>query len=242
MINLEEEKQIDDYLILNRLPLDILLEVRDHMISQISHIQVREGLSFDEAFSKTKIAWEGEFKMTKYSIFFSEEIPIIFKKIIRTNNYRILRRALLIALFSFVVNLLLIYFSPNEETYKVFFKIQNGLFIIIPVFLLSTNYRIWKYIKVDFKYKGKILYSMYQQNLGLMIVGISTMAQIITNNGASIYHFLKGDPAANVISVLITMIFPFLMQTFVTFGILNFFEHKKSLKKLQSFIGSSEAS
>jgi hypothetical protein len=46
MITSAEEKQIDEYLILNKLPLDILLEVRDHMISQISDLQMHENLSF----------------------------------------------------------------------------------------------------------------------------------------------------------------------------------------------------
>ncbi len=50
-----EEKQIDDYLILNKLPLDILLEVRDHMISQVTDLQVQENLSFEKLFSTPKL-------------------------------------------------------------------------------------------------------------------------------------------------------------------------------------------
>lgn len=241
MITSAEEKQVDDYLILHKLPLDILLEVRDHMISQILDIQIRENLSFEEAFSKTKIAWEAEFKMTRYFLFSSEEIPSIFKKIIKANFRRIYRKALFIAAISFVLNLLLIYISPNEETFRLFFKIQNAFFILVPIFLIVTNYKIWKYIKNNFKYRGKILYSMYQQNLGLIIVSISTMIQVINGNGkAYTYLFLK-EGNSSLAPFLIMLVVPFLLQTMVVFSIINFIEHKKALLKIKNFIKISEA-
>ncbi|MCI3938130.1 hypothetical protein MQX03_13035 [Chryseobacterium aahli] len=236
MITSAEEKQIDDYLILNKLPLDILLEVRDHMISQILDTQVHENLSFEKAFFKTKIAWEDEFKMTRYFMFSSQEIPAIFKKIVKANYRRIFRKAVSVAAISFALNLLLIYISPDEETFRLFYKIQNALFIMVPIFLIVTNYKIWKYIKHDFKYRGQISYSMYQQNLGLMIVSISTMAQSLTNSGkAYTYLFLK-EGNSSFAPFLIMLIVPILLQTLVVFSIINFLEHKKALLKIQNFI------
>lgn len=236
MITSAEEKQIDDYLILNKLPLDILLEVRDHMISQILDIQIHENLSFEQAFFNTKIAWEDEFKMTTYTIFSFEHIPAIFKKIVKANYRKIIRKAFIIAFISFLLNLVLIYISPNEETFKLFFKIQNALFIVVPFFLILSNYKIWKYIKKDFKYRGKIFYSMYQQNLGLIIVSITTMIQVINGNGeAYTYLFLK-EGNSNVAPFLIMLVVPFLLQTLVVFSIANFLEHKKTLLKIQNFI------
>lgn len=236
MITSAEEKQVDDYLILNKLPLDILLEVRDHMISQILDIQVHENLSFEQAFFKTKIAWEDEFKMTTYSAFSLEHIPAIFKKIVKANYRKIIRKALIIAFISFLLNLVLIYISPNEETFKLFFKIQNAFFIVVPFFLILSNYKIWKYIKADFKYKGKVFYSIYQQNLGLMIVSTSTMIQAVNANGkAYTYLFLK-EENSSVAPFLIMLIVPILLQTLVVFSIINFLEHKKALLKIQNFI------
>jgi hypothetical protein len=75
MITKEQEQQIIDYLIFHKLPVDILLEIKDHMTSQVSDIQIQERLSFDEALLKTQKLWESEFKMTHYSLFFKEEIP-----------------------------------------------------------------------------------------------------------------------------------------------------------------------
>jgi len=73
MFSKEQEQQVTDYLILNKLPLDILLEVRDHMISQVTDLQVQENLSFEKASFNTKIAWEPEFKMMKYFFFIQKK-------------------------------------------------------------------------------------------------------------------------------------------------------------------------
>lgn len=236
MITSAEEKQIDDYLILNKLPLDILLEVRDHMISQIVDIQVRENLSFEQAFFKTKIAWEDEFKMTKYSVFFSEEIPVIFKKIIKANYKRICRKSLMCASISATFTFLFIYIASSQSMFGVFFRIQNFLFFLAPLFLFFVNHKIRKYLKTDYKYRGEIFYSMYQKNLGLMIIGITTVAQVLRYDGKYLYLFFRTDSEVDCLAFLITVIVPFLMQAFVIFGIINFLEHKKTLEKLQNSI------
>lgn len=236
MITSTEEKQIDDYLILNKLPLDILLEVRDHMISQITDLQFRENLSFEQAFFKTKVNWEDEFKLTTYTIFSFEQIPAIFKKIVKANYQNIFRKAFLIAIISFVLNVLLIFISPNEETFKVLFKIQNGFFVVAPILMLVSNYKIWKFIKNDFKYRGKIFYSMYQQNLGLIIVSITNMTQVINGQGKAYTYLFLRESSAGIVPFLIMLIAPFLFQTLVVFAIINFLEHKKALLKIQNLV------
>ena len=51
---------IRNYLLAKKLPIDILIEVNDHFISQISDLQRDENLSFDEAFEKVKENWKEE--------------------------------------------------------------------------------------------------------------------------------------------------------------------------------------
>ena len=50
--------EIRNYLLSKKLPIDILIEVNDHFVSQISDLQREENLSFEEAFEKTKLSWE----------------------------------------------------------------------------------------------------------------------------------------------------------------------------------------
>ena len=231
-----QENEVTDYLIFQRLPLDILLEVKDHMMSQISDIQRKDHLNFEEAFLKTKKLWEHEFKMTSYSIFYSELIPVIVKKIIKGNNNKILKKSLLLALISFVINLLLIYSSSSKEQYALFFRIQNSVFFLAPVLVWSFHYKIRKFIRTDFKYKGKLFYTMYQQNMGLLVICLISMVQVITKDGNQIYQFFRTQNHDELISVVISFAFIFTLQTFMIFGLFNFFEHKKSLKKLQNFL------
>ena len=42
--------EIRNYLLSKKLPIDILIEVNDHFVSQINDLQREENLSFEEAF------------------------------------------------------------------------------------------------------------------------------------------------------------------------------------------------
>lgn len=239
MMNKEQEKEITDYLMLHRLPLDILLEVKDHMISQVADIQTEENLNFQNAFHKTRKLWESEFKMTKYSVFYSEEIPVIVKKIAKARYNNILKKSLLLGLISFAVNILLIFLANNEEVYSTLFKIQNGLFVLFTFGVWLFNRKIWKYVKQDFKYRGRLFYSMYQQNTGLLVVSMASMAQVISKKGVYPYLFFRTNDHSEIIFVLATLAIPYCIQVIIIFGLINFFEHKKSLEKMKDFLNVS---
>ncbi|WP_288461644.1 hypothetical protein [uncultured Chryseobacterium sp.] len=239
MITEKHEQEITDYLIFHRLPLDILVEVKDHMISQIADIQMEENVGFDEAFLKTKKLWGSEFKMTKYSVFYSEEIPVIVKKIAKARYNNILKKSLLLGLISFAVNILLIFLANNEEVYSTLFKIQNGLFVLFTFGVWFFNRKIWKYVKQDFKYRGRLFYSMYQQNTGLLVVSMASMVQIISKKGIYPYLFFRTNDHSEIIFVLATLVIPYCIQVIIIFGLINFFEHKKSLEKMKEFLNLS---
>lgn len=234
----EQLDLIRDYLIFQKLPLDILLEVEDHMASQVLDIQKNENIGFDEAFLKTQKLWENEFKMTTYSAFYSEKIPVIVKKIVKAKYNRILKKSLLYALISFGINLLFIYVSNSQEMYTDFFRGQNLLFLLAPALVWAFNYKIRKYVKRDFKYKGRSFYSIYQQNIGIMVATTSAMAQIVAKDGKHAYLLFRMNDMGDTFLSLLTLFFPFLIQMTVIFGILNFFEHKKTLKKLSVFVAN----
>ena len=56
--------EIRNYLLSKKLPIDILIEVNDHFVSQINDLQREENLSYEDAFEKTK---ENDFKDLKAS-------------------------------------------------------------------------------------------------------------------------------------------------------------------------------
>ena len=62
MLSETQLTEIRNYLLSKKLPIDILIEVNDHFVSQISDLQREEKLSFEEAFEKTKLSWDKELK------------------------------------------------------------------------------------------------------------------------------------------------------------------------------------
>ncbi|WP_131707629.1 hypothetical protein [Chryseobacterium angstadtii] len=234
-----QENEITDYLIFQKLPLDILLEVKDHMISQIADLQMKENVGFEEAFHKTKILWEDEFKMTGYSFFYSEPIPVIAKKILKTNNNEILKKSILFGLISLAVNLLLIYGSDTDKMYTLFFRLENFMFFLAPVIVWVLNYKILKFIRTDFKYKGRLFYTIYQQNAGLLVICLISMMQLVMKDGKPVYDSFRTDNHSEILNAVFALAFMFLLQTFMIFGLFNFFKHKKSLKKIQHFLQTS---
>ena len=112
--------------------------------------------------------------------------------------------------------------AGNQEEYKLFFRLLNGSFVVTTILIWIFNHKIWKYIKADFKYKGKCLYTMYQQNLGLMVVCASSMTQVAIRNGQHAYQFFREQNYADVAGVLVTLILPFVLQAALTFAVFNF--------------------
>ena len=56
--------EIRNYLLSKKLPIDILIEVNAHFISQITDLQREENLSFEEAFEKVKDDWKEELTLS----------------------------------------------------------------------------------------------------------------------------------------------------------------------------------
>ncbi|WP_157845087.1 hypothetical protein [Chryseobacterium indologenes] len=236
MMTERQENQIMDYLISQKLPLDILLEIKDHMMNQVMDIQLNENLSFEKAFSKAKDCWKSEFETVNYRMFFPVKIPLIAKKIIQEKYNSFLKNSLLIGLIFFGINVMLVYLSRNQEEYGILFRVLNGMFLLVMGSVWLLNIRIWKYMRTDFKYKGKCFYTMYQQNMGLMITCMIAMVQITGKNGHYAYQFFREDTISDIVMLLVTLIIPFLAQAGSVFALLSFFEHKKTLNRMKNFL------
>lgn len=234
MISAEQKLQIEHYLISKKLPLDILLEVKDHMISQIEDLINEENLSFDESFSKVESSWKKNFELTTSWMFYGhEKIPFIVKEIAKEKYTQILKKAFMFAMVSFIINLIFIRYTDSVNQYKTVFQIQNALFVVVPTIILILNYGILNHIRTDFKFRGRVFYTMYQKNIALLGMTTISMVLIAMKEGKYAYWLLRNDSHANIFYAILTFALPLFLQTFVVFGIINFFEHKKGLKKLQ---------
>lgn len=56
-MTVEEQLQVKKYLLEQKLPLDLTVEVYDHFLAQLHDVQASQHITFDEAFSVVKDAW-----------------------------------------------------------------------------------------------------------------------------------------------------------------------------------------
>lgn len=241
MINKAQEEQITDYLVSQNLSLDILVEIRDHMIHQIADLEWDGNISFEEAFSKAKEVWDGEFKMVNYWLFFPTKLPLIARRIISTKYNQMLKSSLVIGVLSLVINILLAYLSKSEEMYTILFRVFNGLFLLALAGSWILNFKIRKYMRADFKYNGKCFYTLYQKNIGLIVGCTIGMLQIISKNGHYAYEFFNNQDHGNLLTVFATLLFLFVLETFTAFALFNFYGHKNNLLKIQEFVTTADS-
>ena len=79
MITEPQLTEIRNYLLAKKLPIDILIEVNDHFVSQILDIQKEENLGFEEAFEKVKESWKPELRMSYNPNYSLDDISILMK-------------------------------------------------------------------------------------------------------------------------------------------------------------------
>lgn len=126
MISSEQKLEIEQFLISKKLPLDILLEVKDHMILQIEDCMNNENRSFEESFSKVGIMWRENFSLTTYWMFYGrEKLPQIAKNIMKQRFNSILLKSFLFGLLFFGLSFLMISLSVSLESFNIYFVISH---------------------------------------------------------------------------------------------------------------------
>lgn len=83
MITNFQEREIKDFLRRKNLSVVILDEIYDHFVIQISEL-MKENLSFQEAFLKTKIGWQYELEMVNADVLLFKKIARIEKAVLKS--------------------------------------------------------------------------------------------------------------------------------------------------------------
>lgn len=232
MITNEQNKEITKYLLSKNLPIDLVLEVKDHMIEQIENM---ENVSFEEAFEQVKLSWKDELKMV-----FSFRIPL--KKITRFNK-RIVKK--LENNFSIKALKLFIPFLLLSLVLTIYNKeIGENLFFIIYILISTITFISLLYynkICTTINIMRKRNISIYQGNSQLFFLGgMYVFAFNLTNFDVrfekfynSIYSILNWDlHHISLLPLLATYIFLF----FWLIGLFYFLNYKKTITELKNRI------
>lgn len=103
MITKDQEYQIVSFLDSKRLYPQLHLEVKDHFISQISHLMENESLSFQEAFLVTKISWKNELEMVRADFFSFKKIAKIERTVLQDKFRKMTVFSFIFSLAAFVL-------------------------------------------------------------------------------------------------------------------------------------------
>jgi hypothetical protein len=160
MITLEQQHKIALYLQSKKLSSLIFIEVKDHFMLQISEL-MDQGISFQEAFLKTKISWKHELEMVRADFFSFKIIARIEKEILHQR----FRKMTLISFVFAGASFALYYINPN------FFTTSQILLTVIWFLLLLYNF-----IRKNLKFSGYISMSFHPLLVRNIFLGLAVFS------------------------------------------------------------------
>lgn len=207
----DQEKEIRDYLLSKNLSIDLLMEVQDHIISQIMDLQQRDNLNFEDAFKQTKDKWFAELSFPRYNIQFDLQDTTYFeKKITQHHKVDVFKKGLA---YSLIVLLLLFLSSRilTEAAFKYIFYALIALSIALPFIQYYGHRNLFKLIKKYDNYK--ITWSQDLSSLSLSLAGGSAVFLYhISGHAHSVYETLNFRGESFSLAVLPLVLFYFLIN------------------------------
>ena len=161
MITESQLTEIRNYLLAKKLPIDILIEVNDHFVSQILDIQREENLGFEQAFEKTKLSWDKELKPYYKGDWDLQDKSKLLRTINKNNFYSLAKKSLAYTL-SIIALLIILSQSINFEVYKYIFVFIIGIILSIPII---NYFRNKENLSLPKKYTKYILISIQEYTI-----------------------------------------------------------------------------
>ena len=226
MIIEQQESEIRNYLLSKKLPIDILIEVNDHFISQISDLQREENLSFEEAFEKTKLSWDKELKPYWRGNLNLEDISDFMvktkKEIDKNNLFFALKYSTIPTLLIFIIA-----FNFKAETFGYLtLSIVFGLtfYTLIKYF---SNYQDFKLAK---KFKKHVL-TLHQHSVVIFVIIFSPLMNIYTRLIDNPEKYQKIITFQSDKPIFIEITFTFMSIYLIIFGVFYSLSAQKNYLK-----------
>lgn len=164
-MTIEQKTEIRQYLLSKKLPVDLLMEVEDHFISQINEVQAEKKLSFDDAFNVTIISWYDDLKLSWDGNWSLEDTSVFIKKSTKQTFFSIFKKSAMIAVIMYVV-VVLFYVLIPFEVFRISLGVLVSLMIVYP---LIVFFKEKKYFDLPKKYKN-IRLSAYQDMVSVFFI------------------------------------------------------------------------
>jgi len=185
--------QIRNYLLSKNLPIDILIEVEDHFITQIVHILENEEIDFENAFYRVKVLWKKELSFPRYNIQFDLNDTTFFVKKITGNLLKTTLRNSFFYSFAVFTIILSVALFLNESAFGYFSLICMIIVYLSPIFIYLKNMKDFLLAR---QYDNYTL-TYYQNHILVVAAGGGVFSQVLFNyrSGISpyIYHTVNVD-------------------------------------------------
>lgn len=145
MITVEQEYQIELYLRSKKLSQPILLEVKDHFLSQISTLMDTQNLNFQEAFLKARVSWKYELEMVKADIFSFRKIARIERALLQKRFNAMMIKSLL---FSLIFAMMYIISDAAFFYFEIFSFLIFSVIVLFGIISKKINFR--EYQRISF--------------------------------------------------------------------------------------------
>ncbi|MBW8361913.1 MAG: hypothetical protein K0M56_06965 [Kaistella sp.] len=223
--------QIRNYLLDKKLPIDILVEVQDHFISQISDLERDDNLSFEEAFEKVKKSWQKELKPYwdgGWDLFDKNNMTRKFERLLIWTSLKKCFKYSLVA----IVILALVSKIVTLQYFTGFFLIAILGIMLWPIINL---FRRWKTFMLPKKYDDYVL-TLYQSFNFINFVFAYSFYQVISgyrHGGARFKDFFTTfELNADILAVVVY----FSIISISFFALISQQEYLKRIERIKPFL------
>ena len=235
MIDYTQIKEIRNYLLTKKLPIDILLEVQDHFISQISTIQQEEDLDFTTAFTTVKESWRKELTLSwkgEGSLMDSTDLMRKMRKQIYWENFR----SSLKLTIPYILMLFVIANFTNSKVFQIFFIVS----MVVPFLFAAINYiKNYKDFRLPKKVGDHIL-TLHQDGVLLFFLVISPFINVLNSYFNNSLEFQKMFsmklPLQESYSMLITFLSLLLMFGGISYSLVCQKKYLQQIKIVKPFL------
>ncbi|AQX86412.1 hypothetical protein I6H88_04985 [Elizabethkingia bruuniana] len=228
-MNILERKQIQKYLEDKRLPLDIYLEIEDHIISQIEELE-HEGIGFQEAFLQVKTKWKKELSFQNFSFSDVKAVPKIVAKI-RSAYVREIMPKILIISFLILLVLVLGAYQLDIESFKTFYTIIYAGFIILPVIVFILNFEVLIQRGNYNKRPLNAYHKMVELAVGMFIFPMVNITNV--SKSSEMFYSVFYVSETSLLSKILTLSMPLYFSAVCLFSAFVFIKYKREVTKMK---------
>ena len=224
MINDVQLRQISQYLLGCKIPIDMLLEVRDHMATQITNATLEDNLSFDQAFQHAKDSWQRDLRPYWNGSWDLENKNNMVRAFTRSLIIAQLKKAAILGLIPMLLLVVLAAVVPLPIYEYIVLSVLLGI-VVSSLYLLIRH---WKTFRLPRKYPNLILtlhqdYAIFPLASAYWFFKMLTEYQVVAQSFHSISHFTQWMPSVFIVT---------LTYVFIMIGLFSYCSQKEYLKRI----------